>query len=92
MYEAGDKLVCVKSGPPSNNNTSEKPLVKGAIYVVRQAEAPRWEGDYWGIRVVGNRTFSPHGIEVWWHQDRFRKLSDMQAEAREKREQKQPAQ
>jgi len=91
MYNESDKLVCVRGGLPKNaGHTSEKPLVEGSIYVISEWEAPRWEGDVWGVRVVGNRTFDKHGVEVFWDATRFRKLSDMQNEARTRKQQEQP--
>jgi hypothetical protein len=91
MFEVGDKLVCILGGSPTNGNTSEKPLVEGAIYVVQTWDPPRWSGDSWGVRVLGNRTFYMDGGETFWNAERrFRKLSDMQQEARERKTQKQP--
>jgi hypothetical protein len=90
MYHVNEKLVCVRSGPPSNGNKSEAPLVQDALYVVTEVDPPRWDGDCWGIRVAGNRTWDWWNDEVFWSATRFRKLSDMQEEARQRKVQQQP--
>jgi len=90
MFQINDKVVCVKGGFPTNSNTSLEPLVKGSLYTVCQMDPPRWPGDPWGCRVSGCQTFSAGGIEVFWDVNRFRRLSDIQAENRQKSESTSP--
>lgn len=83
MFEVGEKLVCILGGPPHNGNTSESPLIEGVIYIATEWDQPRWPGDSLGVRILGCKTFDPLGTEVFWNADkRFRKLTDLQAEAR----------
>lgn len=90
MFEVGEKLVCVKGGPPLNGNLSEHPMIQGSIYVAIAIDPPNHKLHTWGVRVAGNKTWTVFGQEVWWDESRFRKLSDMQAEARARKKQDQP--
>jgi hypothetical protein len=80
MFEIGDKVVCVDDSPGRSNGL--KLLVRDRLYVIERVND--LGGDDVGFWIVGIP-------ECPWRYTRFRKLSDMQAEARERRKERQPA-
>jgi hypothetical protein len=77
MFEIGEKAVCIDDSPGSVPSTSC--VEKGKIYVVRSFEAET--ALHWAVSQLV-------GIEGDWFVHRFRKLSDIQQENREKRRKK----
>jgi hypothetical protein len=77
MFKIGDKVVCIDDSPGSVPSASC--VEKGKIYVVQSFEAET--SLHWAvIQLVG--------LEGDWFVHRFRKLSDIQQENREKRKKK----
>jgi hypothetical protein len=88
MFESGEKVVCVDDSPGWRGPV---PLAKGNIYIVRglcwwdgdDIPAVRLIGVYMDLHPIANEEYGFHPL-------RFRRLSDMQQEARERRKQDQP--
>jgi hypothetical protein len=80
MFEVGEKVVCVRA---SGLFDCVLPLNEGALYVIRELTHCELDGRL-GFYLIGVRNiihcFS--GKEFGYCATRFRKLSDMQAEAR----------
>ncbi len=82
-FPESEKLICVDSSPPpAGDIVLGCPLAKDTIFVVRDFDPPQHSNDPGGVRVVGNSVFKEDGQESWWRADRFRRLSDIQAENR----------
>jgi hypothetical protein len=88
MFEIGDKVVCVDDAVQSNPSALiDGDRVKlGVLYVIRGFSSL---GGPLLVGLCGG--FWSDGEEVSFKPSRFRKLSDMQAEARERRKERQPA-
>lgn len=102
MFEAGDKVVCIddspvlaKSGQPVKwaiQPTHELELHE--IYVIREICTNPWTGNMC-LRLLGmfGGVYVRECGFMWecaWKASRFRKLSEMQAEARQRQKQQQP--
>jgi hypothetical protein len=90
MFEIGDKVVCVDDSPHKALRIQR--LKAGTLYVIREVHLPTHQEPDTSVGLVGVRMPPhPHRGEYTWLTHRFRKLSDMQAEARERRKERQPA-
>lgn len=77
MFEVGEKVVCVDDSPGSVPSTSR--VEKGKIYVVESTE--KETPSTWAVvQLVG--------MDGDWFIHRFRKLTDIQAENKAKRQAK----
>jgi hypothetical protein len=85
MFEIGEKVVCVDDSPSAIDGI--KYLQRGDIYVILVCEWVSNSG-YTGYAVVVTGQTMTH---LGWRAYRFRKLTDMQEEARQRIKKKHPA-
>jgi hypothetical protein len=91
MFEVGDKVVCVDDSPvpkvPKGDILLLPPVMvkEGSIYVIREI-FPKASG----VQLLGLEGASVLGSEnrgnIPWNWHRFRKLSELQSEARNRKE------
>lgn len=93
MFEVGDKVVCVSDSwrPMAHKLSAEIGTclpTKGVVYVVRDVLVSPMSGALC-VRLVGVQLpICPHyKMECAFNSNRFRKLSDIQAENKERRKQ-----
>lgn len=94
MFETGEKVVCVDDSPLPKD-TKGFPvvmptvmIVSGGIYVVQRVH---FNGGLFLVGIIGAHVIFQNRLhEIPWNDSRFRRLSDVQNEARERQQQDQP--
>lgn len=88
MFQINDKVVCVDDTPARGKNPyrgASLPIKHGVIYVVRGMATSPANGSV-GLHLVGiHFPSNREGLEYGFMPERFRKLSEIQAENAAKR-------
>ena len=97
MFEIGDKVVCIGSLPPNlcpesyqfrlEGRYLSDPIKTNSVYVIRKVITfPHWHKSVIGLSLVGYTCFDRlNGAELGYDSRMFRKLEEIQAENRAKR-------